>query len=71
MTWNDVNKRTGDKLKGKPAHNRIPVIDLNSGIVYHSVSNCQAKVHIGYYKIKNMLDGKTDEYKEFRLRYIN
>lgn len=71
MTWNRVNEKTSNKLKGRPAHNRKSVIDLNSGTVYNSLSDCQAKVHIGYYNIKDMLDGKTDEYKQFRLRYIN
>ena len=69
-TYNGRSKRIADKMKGKPAWNRKPVIDLNTGNTYISVSEANKNIPIHYYRIKDMLEGRSDEYKGYRLRYL-
>ena len=68
MTWNDVHKRVAQKLKGKPSKKRIPVIDLNTGVIYSSRRKANEKLHISWNHIKSMCEGKLDEVKGIRLR---
>ena len=67
-TYNERHKRIGDKLKGKPVKNRVPVIDINSGTVYSSRTEVCTKLHIHWSKIKDMCEGRLDEYNGIRLR---
>lgn len=70
MTWNGVSKRVSAKMKGRPAHNRIQVIDINSKIIYNSLSDCYKKIKIPYYKIHDMVHGYLDEYEGYKLRSL-
>lgn len=68
--YNNRQKKISNKLKGRPAHNRIPVIDLNTGRIYKSISEASNDISIHYYCIKDMIEGRVDEYKGYRLRYL-
>ena len=66
--YNERYVRIGYKLKGRPAKNRVPVIDINSGTVYSSRTEVCTKLHIHWSKIKDMCEGRLDEYNGIRLR---
>ena len=67
-TYNSVNKKRAQKLKGKPSKKRIPVIDLNTGVVYSSRREVNEKLHIRWNHIKSMCEGRLDEVNGVRLR---
>lgn len=68
MTWNDVHKKVAAKLKGKPSHRRMPVIDVNTGIVYCSRSEAAEKLGIRWNNIIDMCNGVKDSINGVKLR---
>lgn len=68
MTWNDVHKRVSAKMKGRPAHNRIPVVDETTGVVYNSCIEASRKLHINGSLIRDMRDGRLDSVNGIKIR---
>lgn len=66
--YNERSVRISNKLKGRPAPNRIAVVDVNTGTVYSSCSEAYRQTGVGFNEIKAMRESKLDEVKGFRLR---
>ena len=47
-TYNGVNKRISSTLRGRPAHNRIPVVGINTGTVYSSCSEAYRQTGVDF-----------------------
>lgn len=70
--YNNRQQKIGNRLKGRPAKNRVSVIDLNTGIVYSSRTEVCTRLHVHWSKIKDMCEGRLDEYNGIKLRnYTN
>lgn len=67
-TYNGVNKRVSAKMKGRPAHNRIPVVDETTGVVYNSCIEASRKLHINGSLIRDMRDGRLDSVNGIKIR---
>lgn len=67
-TYNGSAKKSGARRRGQPAPNRIPVVDINTGIVYSSCSEAQKQTGVWFDDIKAMREGRLDEVKGVRLR---
>lgn len=67
-TYNGVNKRVSAKMKGRPAHNRIPVVDETTGAVYNSCIEASRKLHISDSLIRDMRDGRLDSVNGIKIR---
>lgn len=70
MTYNNVNKRIADKLKGRAPRNCIRVVDTASGQVWPSKEECYRSTGIPRYRITDMLNGKLDTYNGYTLRKL-
>lgn len=68
MTYNGVNKRISNKLKGKAAQNAVAVIDESTGVVYSSKQECANACRLRWNQINDMIDGKLNECKDFKIR---
>lgn len=70
--YNNRQRKIGSKIKGRPAKNKVPVIDLSTCAVYSSRTEACSKLHIRWSKIKDMCEGRLDEYHGIKLRnYVN
>lgn len=69
--YNDVNKRVSEKLKGRQAHNAVPVIDVSTGIVYTSKQQCVEACKLRWDVLNDMITGKIFEFKGHRIRKLD
>lgn len=64
------SKETKDKIRnkriGKPAHNRRPVIDINTGIIYSHKKEAADSCGIKVRTLKAKLEGKLKNNTQFR-----
>lgn len=71
MTYNQVNQRISNKLKGRQAYNAVRVIDESTGVIYSSKQQCAKECKLRWNVLNDMIAGKLHEVKGHRIRKLN